>query len=498
MTDKKYFQMFSGAIVLFWFLSVCNLVSSPPTTEPAIEPISTTQTGESGSKPVEIIPTSASTSVPLNAPINIYDQETLEFWQTRYPDSTRRIYDEAFMPIFSPEERAALADVQLQFPLVSEGVFQADPLAFYATSNPPTVYMPIHSLKFLDDLSVAYAWLFWNGYSLETVTDYISMLKYQRNDFLENGFPAPLAALQIPEDALDDPDVDQLALRFFNSGRAFILAHELGHIYHNHPGNLSVSVQESVSNEQEADLYALDILARTSTIPFGAYLFYLVRAHWEPNLGDFQNEAAWQSYLAQTTHPFTADRMNVLADNLSNNAADFTQNEPNPTAALDTINFIANGMSDIANTLDDPDIQLSLAFKGRATVLEFLAPRLPGMLPCDYDIELDNEQGSPAPFHGIYRGEYIRPLADSTTEELPMCLVLNRKNDRVTGFFSFSLGEGTIAGRVVGETLVFEWHWGTVYGEGTFQSIQEGNEFSGVWGYGESTDNGGEWHGRRQ
>src|SRR3546814_15677356 len=81
------------------------------------------------------------------------------------------------------------------------------------------------SLKFFDDLAVAFAWLNRNGYSPETVLEYVGMLKYGREgDF--GRWPQPLRSLRIPDDALTDPAVDSLAQNIFTSGVIFVLLHE--------------------------------------------------------------------------------------------------------------------------------------------------------------------------------------------------------------------------------------------------------------------------------
>lgn len=49
-----------------------------------------------------------------------------------------------------------------------------------------------------------------------------------------NRYPLPLLALHIPTNALANSKVDDLSLRFRNTAFAFILGHELGHIYHHH------------------------------------------------------------------------------------------------------------------------------------------------------------------------------------------------------------------------------------------------------------------------
>ena len=47
------------------------------------------------------------------------------------------------------------------------------------TGTPWVVTMSAASLKFFDDFCVAIAWLQANGYSIETASDYVSMLKYR-------------------------------------------------------------------------------------------------------------------------------------------------------------------------------------------------------------------------------------------------------------------------------------------------------------------------------
>ncbi len=99
------------------------------------------------------------------------------------------------------------------------------------------VAMPVLSLMFLEDLCTAYAWLHLKGYSLETIDEYITMLRYKKAaDFPDGRYPPPLKALKIPPNALAERAVDDLSLRFRNTAYAFILLHEIGHILYEHRG----------------------------------------------------------------------------------------------------------------------------------------------------------------------------------------------------------------------------------------------------------------------
>lgn len=445
----------------------------------------------------ETVPTVSTkiVSTPANGAL-LYGKETLTYWQTRYSDSTRKIYEIGFLPYLSPVEKEVLADVQIQFPLTGESIYENDPTAFYSLSEESVVVMPVLSLKFLDDLSTAYAWLWHNGYELETVTDYVSMLKYQPETFRAGHFPPPLTALHIPEDALSNPEVDALALGFFNEARALILAHELGHILYGHDGGSAISTNESQKQEHEADAFALDLMIRTATQPMGAYLYFFTRAHWDSNLGDFNNDPqAWQAYLDEATHPLTAYRMALMAEKLSQSAELMAIGKPNPVAETETTLFIAEGMKDIAEMLEDPEISLSIRLKGQATDVAFLAPRYSGQRPCD-SVDILTRSDTIA-FDGLHVVDYIRYLPDAGSETLPMCLLLNRNGDSVNGYFMFDLGEGSIVGQVVGEILVFQWQWGSFSGKGFLESKDNGNTIVGEWGYEQATEGGGQWIGKR-
>ncbi len=153
---------------------------------------------------------------------------------------------------------------------------------------------PIASLKFLDDLCTAYAWLQINGYGLETISEYAAMLRYQ--SFPDGRYPRPLLALRIPSDALRNPRVDELALgHFVVTARTFILLHELGHVYYRHRGS-------TIANEEQADRFAAEVMARTPLPPLGIIVFFLFDAHWSsypPGPAD--------------THPMSGARLQALA-----------------------------------------------------------------------------------------------------------------------------------------------------------------------------------------
>ena len=300
-------------------------------------------------------------------PTLMYDPDTLAYWQGRYRTSSQRMLDEAIFPVLTPEERQALQGVQLKVPIETKFT------GFYAQFPPPEVVLPTGALKFLDDLCIAYAWLWANGYSLETIEEYVAMLSYKPLSEFGGRYPTPFEALGIPANALDDPEVDSLSLRFFNSARAFILAHELAHIRFAHPGG-------QVVDEIQADDFALEVMARVHTLPMGAVLFFQGLAHLNPNRAQFVSDAEWESFLQnQNTHPLNGDRIYAIADFLASRRADFADpSDPNSATTVELAQLFGQEFCQLGDYLNDPDLQRCVGEMAANSDLSDLQPRRAG------------------------------------------------------------------------------------------------------------------------
>lgn len=389
--------------------------------------------------------------------IPLYDQSTLKYWGERYPRSTAKILDEVIWPALLSEEKRRLGRKPvLEFPLWAEGEARRHPLAFYVPPDRDSIVLPVFSLKFLDDLCIAYAWLQIKGYSLETVSEYTAILKYGKPP--PRGFPPPLKALGIPENAPDHPQVNELSLGHFVTARTFILLHEMGHILHGHDARTPA---DSVRNEQQADRFAAAVMQRTPLPPLGVLVFFLADAHWSgfPPSG-------------RDTHPLSGERVRSLADYV---------HDPS----------LAKQLRELGKFLDDPEIRAGFVATGKAGDLAALAPRRPGELP-RRPIE-SRPAGPGVLFDGVYHGEFIQFL-----DRRPMAveLVLQRRGDRVQGHYSFGLGFGKIGGKVVDRRLYFDWEWAGNYGRGVFEDRDDAS-FTGTWGYREAISGAGTWTGRR-
>jgi peptidase M48-like protein len=302
---------------------------------------------------------------------NMYDAAKVAREKARLESRITEIYVKAFSPALTTDERRALSGVRVQTPLEGDPV-----LGYYSDSKSRIVTMPAISLLFFEDLCIAYAWLQVRGYRLETVEEYVTMLKYKDARAFGGRYPSPLDALGIPADAASDPRVNDLSLRFRNSGYAFILGHELGHIRYQHAGYDGVPVAESQAHEIQADQFGLDLMRRTSTIPMGAMIFFQSTVYYFENRADFSSDAAWRAHLAaRATHPLSTDRLQSLSKAISASADDFARGQPDRASAIETVRFIGDRFAVFAAFLSDPVLQRAMRAKAEQASPAFLRPR---------------------------------------------------------------------------------------------------------------------------
>jgi hypothetical protein len=288
---------------------------------------------------------------------------------TRLGQRVRQLFD-VIKPMLTDAERDKLEDVALFFPEPRKGDYF---LNFYAVSQDgrAVVVMPMLSLKVLEDLATAYAWLYVNGYSLSTVDLYFAMLQHRdKADFPGGEYPPLLEALGIPEDAWQQPRVDKLSLSFRNEALAFILLHELGHILFAHKGYDEITRAQSRRDETQSDRFALDVLARSNTPPLGAMMFFQAQFYSLPTKGEFDTPGDWQDYLREkATHPLTEDRLRALSRYITNRLAQRRGIE----YAL--WQFIGLRLNQIIGILQDTDLQRCIIRMAKEAPLDILRPR---------------------------------------------------------------------------------------------------------------------------
>ena len=164
--------------------------------------------------------------------VDVYDTKTLQKANQTYSEKIRLVWNEDLLGRLTVKEQQAAEGVSLNLPW--RGV-QRSPFEYY--SNPVTreITIAIPSVKFFDDLSIAEAWLTSKECAIDPISDYVGILRYQGSSFSAgNGFPPPLQAFGIPQNALADAFVDDVSGKTLKSAIYFLMAHELAHVIYQH------------------------------------------------------------------------------------------------------------------------------------------------------------------------------------------------------------------------------------------------------------------------
>ena len=198
----------------------------------------------------------------------MYDDRLLGQKEPDYREVVLWNLQNVFLPKLTAAERQRLRNLTPDFPLrgPAGGLFE------YFAERSGRVVLPVMSIRFLADLSVAFAWLDTNRYTMESVTDYVSMVKYQDPAKFGGRYPDPREALRIPANATDNQRVDNLSQQILNQSLSFLLLHEMGHVLYQHEG-------------------------------YGP----------GDHRADFGSDADYQASLSKDTHPLTSDRVARLA-----------------------------------------------------------------------------------------------------------------------------------------------------------------------------------------
>lgn len=386
-----------------------------------------------------------------------YPPAALDRVAQRSAPGLRSNFEQVMLPRLTDGERRKLGGISLD---LSRREYPEHPLNFYAATG-RRVVLPLSSIKMVSDLSLALAWYNRQRLPEKRVFDYASMLAW-RGPAPDGVKALPLKALGVPEgDA--EPAVEALFQKIFGTTMVYIMAHETGHLFHDHRAN--VGDARSRQQESEADAFAVELMARLGAAPVGISFYFSMAAPFE--------------CPERSTHPLSGERINRLVAALRDNVSVFARNAPSPQQERQAVESIAQDLGKFAKLLDDPDIRASMMLVGKASkVGDFASAARPGA-------------GQPAvarqPFHGNYVGQWT----DAKGVSLDFRMMLNRQGTTVRGTYEFGMGNAELEGTVTGDQLDYAWRWGTDYfGRGTMKS-QANGELSGTWGYTRRNEGGG-------
>ncbi len=240
-------------------------------------------------------------------------------------------------------ERSRAASVHVDFPVRVDG----NPLGMFAQPATGTVFVPLETLRFLDDFAILLAWDNLHGCESGYIDTYLYALLREGR-----ALPPPLTAFGIDRDtALADPSVDRLSGDILKSQVFFLLSHELGHILLDHDPTLRGA--DSRRQELEADDFALDRFAAIGTAPLGMASWFYAARYVDPT----------GVAVAEATHPVFSERLRAFADRLARDADSFAFAEPDFDAARKRVGFVVGELHRMAQ-LGDDEAMLSLLPQG--------------------------------------------------------------------------------------------------------------------------------------
>ena len=275
----------------------------------------------------------------------LYTPDVLSREKPRLQQIVQNTIAQEIEPYFTTPQRRAFSGLQPDLRLESTS---ASPIEFDLPRNGFAV-MPVVTLLFVEDLAKAYAWLWANRCSSETVDEYAAMLRYRKaGDFPDNRYPPPLEALHIPANGLDNPETKKMFFRLRNTAYSFMLLHQLG-------------LQREGNGPEQADQFALDLMKRNSETPMGLLLLMTASVH-----------------LPEDRNPATPARLQAMADYLDLRVLDFVQARPDRTLARNAINAVARSLRASAVFLQDQTAQNNWAERARRTDSSMLTPQRHG------------------------------------------------------------------------------------------------------------------------
>ncbi len=383
----------------------------------------------------------------------LYDFGTLRYWKARYTASTARLEQLIIRPALPGRLQRELERIRFEFPLPEEQTRQqaqlrGDPLQYYCDRPSGTVYLPVLSLRFLDDLTLAYTWREAHGGAIDEVFSYVAQLKYRApGDFPGRRYARPLAELHIPDNALQDPDVAERSLGRFTTARAFVVGHELGHIFG--CDDYTNPVEREKCADRLGARVVSDFMRRTEVAPLGVVIYFMAAVHWNLNQADFASRQEWDRYVRGADHPLTPDRLDALASQLEGD-----------TGGNRDMLAVASKIRSLAAFTADADVLRGIILVARAGDSMHVS-----------DTPRHGVRPEQLAFEGTFSGTMVF-LNDREDGPGRLLMSLTRRGDTVTGRYTLGLGDATLQGKIISGKLYFQWQWGQAYGSGVMQAAE--------------------------
>ncbi|MCF6255973.1 MAG: hypothetical protein L3J98_06845 [Gammaproteobacteria bacterium] len=261
------------------------------------------------------------------------------------------MFQEDFLGRLTQQERHAAPEIRFETPLIGAGrsLFE-----YYTFIDRQRIVIPILSVKFLDDLSITYAYMERFNCNREMFFHYLIKL------LRDKSYPLtpPRAALGIPSNALEDAFVDDVSQKMLKSTIFFLLGHEYGHVMYRHRGYEQISKAEAQRQESQSDDFALDVMRRIGVDPMGLALFFATASAQEAVPERFGSQTAFDQNIRRTsTHPLSGNRLRNISRYMRKHAAAFARLQPDQPAYITAIQLLAGEIDKTGSSLSDGEFR---------------------------------------------------------------------------------------------------------------------------------------------
>jgi len=261
----------------------------------------------------------------------LYSRQDLTRIQQVYGKNIRAVLFEDIRNYLTLEERKTLSSIKVDIPLYTDNAGLFD---FSMDLNTGKMTISALSVKFLDDLAIAFAWYEYKKLDKQKIIDYVFRL-YTNPEQMQ----PPLPSLGVPDKAWKVSDyVDDVSQKILKSAIAFLLLHEFAHWHYQHSPYDLISNRMAQKQEKQSDAFALNVMARMHTIPYGMVTWFMVTGLLQ------SNEAR--------THPLSSNRLIAIARRLEQDPAKFIGQENVDKMTTEDVKRVGREIKSIASLLD--------------------------------------------------------------------------------------------------------------------------------------------------
>jgi hypothetical protein len=287
----------------------------------------------------------ASQTISVAGDLNgMYSEADLKYWKGILEPLVNQIVQQEIQPILNLAGQK-ISHIHIQMPTAGSNDF----LGYDISGD--TVTISVVSLKFLYDLFAAHLWLQEKGFD-DPIMLYLSALKYQEaSRFPARRRPSPLEALAIPHNntlKVTGVTSSHAFQQLFNAALLFILAHEVGHAL------LDEVNQSTVTQEEQADLFAFAVMAHARYNPGGVVPLFLWMSILTSNAADFPTVQKYEEWLKKDSkHPLNGLRLGMVGFELTNNPRQFFPGAPDSDPRIGMLKQIGSGMIRLGADVDN-------------------------------------------------------------------------------------------------------------------------------------------------